>query len=44
MREEKRSLVLLGSTGSVGLQAADVAEKEALPVRAVSAAKNVKTV
>lgn len=44
MKEEKRSLVLLGSTGSVGLQAADVAEKEALPVRAVSAAKNVKTV
>lgn len=44
MKEEKRSLVLLGSTGSVGLQAADVAEKEALSVRAVSAAKNVKTV
>ena len=41
---EKRSIIILGSTGSVGLQAEDVAEKENLTVKAVSANRNVKKV
>jgi 1-deoxy-D-xylulose-5-phosphate reductoisomerase len=36
----KPSLILLGSTGSIGTQALDVARKHGFPVRALTAAKN----
>lgn len=44
MCEEKNSLIILGSTGSVGTQAADVADSEKLRVDAVSAGRNFRAV
>lgn len=47
MRDEvknSRSLIVLGSTGSVGTQALDVALKEGHKVKAVSADKNVRAI
>lgn len=41
MKKENKSVIILGSTGSVGRQAEDVALKENIKVEAVSAAKNV---
>ena len=41
MKKENKSVIILGSTGSVGRQAEDVALKENLKVEAVSACKNV---
>ncbi|MBR4296077.1 MAG: 1-deoxy-D-xylulose-5-phosphate reductoisomerase [Clostridia bacterium] len=47
MREEiknSRSIIVLGSTGSVGTQALDVALREGHKVKAVSADKNVRAI
>ena len=44
MVKEKGSMVILGSTGSVGEQAIDVARKEGIRVSALSAHSNVKRV
>lgn len=44
MVKEKRSMLILGSTGSVGEQAIDVARRENLRVTALSAHSNVKRV
>lgn len=41
MKKENKSVIILGSTGSVGRQAEDVALKENIKVEAVSACKNV---
>ena len=42
--EKGRSVIVLGSTGSVGTQALDVARKEGHKVKAVSANRDVKQV
>ena len=44
MIKERGSMVILGSTGSVGEQAIDVARKENVKVSALSAHSNVKRV
>ena len=44
MKDEQRIISVLGSTGSVGEQALDVAEKSCLKVAAISANKNFKRV
>ena len=44
MREEQKIISVLGSTGSVGEQALDVALKRGLKVASISANKNVKRV
>ncbi len=41
---EKKSLLVLGSTGSVGEQAVDVAQKENIPVKAICANRSYKRV
>ena len=41
---DKKSLLILGSTGSVGEQAVDVAQKENIPVRAICANRSWKRV
>ena len=40
----KEHLIILGSTGSIGTQSIDVAEKNDIPVDAIAAHKNVETV
>ncbi len=40
----KQSFVILGSTGSIGTQAIDVAIKDSIPVEALSANKNVNLI
>ena len=40
----KEPLIILGSTGSIGTQSIDVAEKNAIPVDAIAAHKNVDMV
>ena len=44
MVKEKGAMVILGSTGSVGEQAIDVARKENVRVSAISANSNVNRV
>ncbi len=44
MFEKMKSLMILGSTGSVGLQAADVARAQNYPVRAICANRNTDIV
>ena len=40
----KEPLIILGSTGSIGTQSIDVAEKNSIPVDSIAAHKNVDTV
>lgn len=42
MDKKNRRLVILGSTGSIGLQALDVAEKLGYPIAALAAGSQVK--
>ena len=42
--DNNQSFVLLGSTGSIGTQAIDVAKKNSIYIEAISAHKNVKVI